>query len=127
MSGLAMLSLIWPGSRLDVLWRLNPAGHDALRSLGGLAVVLMATLSTACTLTVVGLLTCRRWGRWLAIALLGAHLLGDSVAGLIRRDARTLIGVPIAGAMIVYLRTEAVRRACQHTRHRPPGATCGGN
>ena len=42
-------------------------------------------------------------GRWLAIGILTANLVGDSVNALLRHDPKTLIGLPIGGLMIWYL------------------------
>ena len=52
----------------------------------------------------------RRWGYWLAVGVLGTNLLGDLANGVLRHDWRTLIGVPIAGAMLIYLARRQVRR-----------------
>ena len=45
----------------------------------------------------------KEWGRRLAIGTLAANLIGDCVSALVRHDPRTLIGLPIGGAMIAYL------------------------
>ena len=38
-----------------------------------------------------------------AIAILGINILGDTVNAVVAHDWRTLIGLPIGGAMIIYL------------------------
>jgi hypothetical protein len=43
------------------------------------------------------------WGRRLAISVLAANLIGDSLNALLRHEAKTLIGLPIGGLMILYL------------------------
>jgi hypothetical protein len=50
-----------------------------------------------------GLWRLRRWGLWTAISILSINLLGDTLNAFLLRDWRTLIGLPIAGLMIVYL------------------------
>jgi hypothetical protein len=45
--------------------------------------------------------------RALAIGILAANLVGDSMNALVRHDPRTLIGMPIGGAMIAYLLEKA--------------------
>jgi Holliday junction resolvasome RuvABC DNA-binding subunit len=44
-----------------------------------------------------------RWGMRLALAILSVNILGDLFNALMRHDLRTLIGLPIGGAMIAYL------------------------
>jgi hypothetical protein len=40
-----------------------------------------------------------------ALAMLGLNLAASLANGFVREDYRTLVGVPVAGAMIVYLLT----------------------
>jgi hypothetical protein len=108
MSGLAALSLI-PGSVLEPIWRLNPRGHEGLRSLGSLGIVLMATVSLACLTAAAGLWRGRRWGQRTAAIILSVNAIADAVNGIIAGDRRTLIGLPIAAAMLWYLYTRKVR------------------
>ena len=103
MSGLAAFLLLFPGSRLDVLWRINPRGHEGFAAMGGGAVVLIAIVCAACITAAVGLWRCRPWGLWTAIAILSVNLVGDTANTVISHDWRTLIGLPIGGAMIFYL------------------------
>ena len=65
--------------------------------------MLMAMLGVACALAAIGLARNVRWGRWLGILVLVVKLVGDLINAFVRDDLRTLIGVPIAGAMIFYL------------------------
>jgi hypothetical protein len=102
-AGLSALSLAFPGSPLEPIWRLNPAGRAGLGGLGAWAVLLMAVVSAACAAAAIGLW--RGWpsGRRLAIALLVVNLAGDLLNAVVRGDLRTLIGLPIGGAMLWYL------------------------
>jgi hypothetical protein len=88
---------------LDRLWAVNPEGHRGLQSWGPIAIVFMGVVSATCTATAIGLWKARRWGLVLAIAVLSVNLLSDVATALIRNRAITLIGVPIAGAAIIYL------------------------
>jgi hypothetical protein len=103
MCALTIVLLIFPGTMLDSLWRLNPEAHAAFQSLGWLSILLMATVGTACGLAAIGLARNTTWGCWLGILVLTVNLVGDLTNALLRHDLRTLIGVPIAGAMMVYL------------------------
>ena len=95
--------LLFPGSALDSLWRLNPQAQTAFQSLGTLSVLLMAIVGGACALTAIGLAKNRRWGCNLALIILAVNLAADSINAFARNDWRTLIGLPIGGAMIFYL------------------------
>ena len=63
----------------------------------------MAVVGVACGLSAIGLAKNAEWGRRLAIGVLSVNLIGDSLNALFRHDARTLIGLPIGGLMILYL------------------------
>src|SRR5262245_36241792 len=100
---LTMVLLLFPGGALDSLWRLNPDAHASFQQLGGLSIILMATAGSACALAAFGLATGARWGIPLALGILSVNFIGDLVNALFRHDLRTLIGLPIGGAMIAYL------------------------
>jgi hypothetical protein len=97
-------ALLRPGGPLDIVWRLNPEAHLAFQKIGTtLSVLLMFVVGTACAWAAVGLARQKEWGRRLAIGILAVNLIGDCVSALVRHDPRTLIGLPIGGAMIAYL------------------------
>jgi len=99
-----MLALGFPGSFLESIWRLKPEARVQFEEIGrGVSIVLMAAIGTACAVAAVGLAQAAEWGRWLAIGILTANLVGDSVNALLRHDPKTLIGLPIGGLMIWYL------------------------
>ena len=100
---LTIVMLLFPGSPLDSLWKLNPDAHVAFQSLGKLSILLMLIVGAACALASLGLAKRARWGIPLALGILIVNLIGDSLNALLRHDWRTLIGLPIAGAMIAYL------------------------
>ncbi len=58
----------------------------------------------------MGLWRGRRWGYRLAVGVLSVNLIGDVTNALVRGDRRTLIGLPIGGAMLAYLLTRRTRR-----------------
>ena len=103
MCALTIVLLIFPDTRLDSLWRLNPEAHAAFESLGWLSILLMATVGTACGLAAIGLAKNTTWGCWLGIVVLTVNLVGDLTNALLRHDLRTLFGVPIAGVLVAYL------------------------
>jgi hypothetical protein len=103
MSGLAGMMLMFPGGVLEPLWRLNTRSHQGLAAMGAWAVILMAMVCGACATAALGLLKCARWGYLTALVILSINLVGDTLNAWIAHDWRTLIGLPIGGAMIAYL------------------------
>ena len=103
MCALTVSLLLFPGSALDSLWRLNPDARLAFESLGYWSVVLMLSVGTACLFAAIGLWRARPWGTWLAVIVLSINMLGDLTNVFVRHDYRGLVGVPVAGAMIFFL------------------------
>jgi hypothetical protein len=101
-------ALAFPGSLLEPMWRLNPSAREAFGSLGGWSVLLMTAVCVACAASGVELLRAQRRGYVLALGILAVNLAGDLVNGL-WREPRALAGVPIAAAMLLYLRSARVR------------------
>ena len=110
MSGLTFILLLFPGSWLEPVWRLNPEAHSGFQQMGGWAIVLMAIVCVACGVSAVGLIARAQWGHATAIGVLTVNLLGDTLNAVVRHDLRTLIGLPIGGALIAYLLSPGVRR-----------------
>jgi hypothetical protein len=103
MCALTIWLLLFPGGALNSLWRLNPEAHAAFQRIGGLSILLMAIVGVACALAAIGLARNAKWARWVGVLILALNLVGDLTNAFVRHDLRTLIGVPIAGAMIFYL------------------------
>lgn len=110
MSFISFASLLFPGSFLEPVWRLNPRAHEAFAGMGAWAVVLMCVVSVACAAAAAGLWRGVRWGYRLAFALLTINLLGDIANVLIGTEPRALVGVPIVVAIFLYLLSRRVRR-----------------
>ena len=119
MSALACTALLVPGGRLDAIWRINPQARDALASLGPWAIVLLSVVAIACGLSAIGLWTGARWSQRVAVSVLAVNVLGDVANAAVRGDLRTLIGLPIGGAMIGYLLSARVRRYLTTEAGRP--------
>lgn len=99
-----IVALIFSGGVLDGVWKLNPEAHAGFQRVGTLwSVLLMMTVGAACAAAAYGLAKAKWWGRRLAIGILIVNLIGDSANAAVRRDPRTLIGLPIGGMMIIYL------------------------
>jgi Predicted membrane protein (DUF2127) len=103
MCGLTIGLLLFPGSVLDSIWRLNPDAHVAFRSIGIWSIVVMGTVGTACLLAAIGLWRGAMWGTRLALIILSVNIIGDLINAWVRHDYRSLIGLPIGAGMILYL------------------------
>jgi hypothetical protein len=103
MCTLTLILLLFPGSALDSLWRLNPEARVAFQSFGSWSFVFMLTVGTACLFAATGLWRGTVWGTRLALTILSVNIIGDLVNTLLRHDYRTLIGLPIGVAMIFLL------------------------
>jgi len=103
MAFLAFLGFLLSGGLLEPIWRLNPDAHRALTELGAWGMLLMGAVAIACALAAIGLWIQAQWGRRLAVGILAINVLGDVMNAVTRGDLRTLIGIPIGGAMIFYL------------------------
>jgi hypothetical protein len=106
---LTIALLVFPGTKLDSLWNLNPDARAAFQSLGGWSILLMLTVGTGCALAAIGLWRGRIWGIRLGLLILFINIVGDLVNVVMRHDYRSLVGLPIAGAMIFYLAWSASR------------------
>jgi hypothetical protein len=109
MSGLAAVTLCWPGTWLDRMWAINPEGHAGLLAAGRLAAMGMAVLSAFMLATACGLVARRQWARTCAAAILTLNAFGDVVSAIGRSDPRSLIGVLIAAVLVWWLARPHVR------------------
>jgi hypothetical protein len=107
---LAIVLLVFLGTKLDSLWNLNPDARIAFQWLGSWSVLLMLAVGTGCALTAIGLWRGKLWGIRLALAILFINMIGDLVNVVARHDYRSLLGLPIAGAMIFYLARSMTER-----------------
>ena len=103
MCALAVVLLLFPGSALDSLWRLNPDAQAAFQSFGSWSFVLMLIVGTACLFAAVGLWRGTVSGTRLALTILSLNMIGDLANTLLRHDYRALIGLPVGVAMILFL------------------------
>jgi len=108
-SFISAVSLAFPGSFLEPVWRLKPNARAGFTRIGSAAIVLMIAVCVACTFTATGLWMGRRWGYWLAVVMLVMNLCGDVVNVVTGAQPRAIIGIPIAGLILVYLLRERTR------------------
>ena len=104
------VSLLFPRSFLEQMWRLNPRAREAFTSVGAWAVVLMGAVCVSCALAALGLWRGARWGYRLALALLVINMLGDIANVILGTEPGAVAGVPIVVAILTYLMSRRVRR-----------------
>jgi hypothetical protein len=120
------VALVFPGSFLEPMWRLNPRARTAFAGLDPWAPVLLAVVCAACAAAALGLWRGRRWGHRLAIALIAINLAGDLVNVALGIEPRAIAGVPVAALILLYLGSARVRsffraRCVAAARRSPPG------
>lgn len=103
MSFISSIMLMFPGSFLEPLWRLNPRARENFTALGMWAIVLMLVVCIACALAALGLWRGSWWGYWLAVALLTVNLLGDIANVILGTEPRAAIGIPIVILILALL------------------------
>ena len=103
MASLAAFTLLWPGTALDRMWKLNPTVYKQLAPQGCLVGILFLLLGTALAAAGIGWFRRRLWGWRLAIIIIGTQVLGD-IVNCVRGDLlRGGTGVVIAGALLLFL------------------------
>lgn len=100
---ISLISLSFPASFLEVVWRINPHAREGLALLGGWSVALMSAVFVACLLAAIGLWRRLRWGYWLAITMLSTNLVGSMINVATGTEARAIVGIPIVLVLLVYL------------------------
>ena len=85
------------------MWHLNPGAQENFSSLGLSAVLLLTIVSLFCATAAIGLRRGSRWGHWLSIGLIATNLIGDITNVLLGTEPRAIVGIPIAGAILLYL------------------------
>jgi hypothetical protein len=106
---LAFVTIVWPGTVIDAIWRINPDGRAALSRLGGAAGLLMAVVCACCAAAAFGTWAGRRWGYLLALGMLAANFFGAIADAAFAHRPEALVGIPIVAALIAYLRRPATR------------------
>jgi len=111
MALLAGVTLCWPGTVLDCIWRLNPSAYQEMAPLGRLLGIPFLLLSAALAVAGIGWFRRRIWGWRLAVAIISIQMLGDLINGLRGDYLGGAVGVSIAGALTFYLLRPSVRAA----------------
>jgi hypothetical protein len=108
-SGLAAISLLFPGGPLEPVWRLNPRAREAFARMGSWPPLLLGVVCVACAFAAYGLFHGRPWGYRLTIVLLLVNLAGDLVNAGLGIEPRAFIGIPVVALLLAYLASRKVR------------------
>ncbi len=109
-SFIAAVSLLFPGSFLEPLWKLNPRAREGFVGIGAWAILLMSAVCVACAMAAAGLWRGSRWGYLLAFILLIINLIGDIANVLLGTEPRAAVGIPIVLTILAFLVSRRVRR-----------------
>ena len=110
MASFAAITLLWPGTFLDRAWVLNRHAREQLAPYRQIMGPVFLLLGIALLLAARGWWKRRVWGWRLTVIIIATQLVGD-VVNLVRGDLlRGGFGVVVAGALLLYLLHENVRR-----------------
>ncbi|HEY1708249.1 MAG TPA: hypothetical protein VGG10_08275 [Rhizomicrobium sp.] len=105
------IALLWPGTAFDAIWLLAPERAWTLMPyrlwLGPFFLALMVPVACAS----YGFFRQRGWARTLAIAIFAANGLGDAMQIIAGHTLTGLLGVCIAGLVLLFLTDRTVRAA----------------
>jgi len=102
--------LLFPGSLLEWLWRLNPAARTAFESMGWPSSVLLFLVGAVAAGAAVGIRKRRKWGWWLAVLLFAVNIAGDVLSLAVSGGVgRGVAGVLISALFLLYLVRAKVR------------------
>ena len=103
--------ILVPGTRLDRIWRLNPAAQAAfMHHAPALAAALLLLVGPVSAATGFGLLRGRRWAWILSIITFGVNAAGDVISVAITRDwIRSASGFLIDALFVFLLLQPRVR------------------
>jgi hypothetical protein len=111
MASLSGISLLWPGTTLDRMWKLNPSAYAEMAPVAKVAgcgfLFLGVTLGVAC----VGWFGRKLWAWRLVLAVFAIQLVGDFTNFFRGRVLGAVIGVSIAGLLLIFISRKSVRGA----------------
>jgi hypothetical protein len=111
MAALAGTTLVWPGTPLDKVWRLNATAYRQLAPAGSIGGFLFLLLSAALATAAVGWFKRYLWAWRLAVVIIATQVAGDFF-NLVRGDfLGGAVGMAIAGALLFYMLCPSVRSA----------------
>ena len=111
MASLAAITLTFPGTPLDLAWKLNARAYTDLKPLGPIIGIPFFLLALSLGMSAIGWFRRRRWGWLLATIIIAIQIPGDIINAATGHLIQGLIGAIIASALLFYLLRPSVRCA----------------
>ena len=111
MCGVAGFTLLVPRTPLAGIWSMKPGEYRQLMDFAPVAGTGFFALSALMAASSIGCFHRKRWGWLLAVLLFAANAMGDAARAISGDLAAGLVGVFVAGAVLVLLFLPAVRRS----------------
>lgn len=105
----AAVTLLIPGTAFDRLWALNQNAHDQLSSIGRTGALLFVVLAFSLCFAAIGWFRRRAWGWALGTAVITVNMFGDLGQIAFGERWKGVIGVIIAGILLIYMTRPSVR------------------
>jgi uncharacterized membrane protein (DUF2068 family) len=109
-SFISAVSLSFPNSFLEPMWKLNPRALNAFHHIGFWAVLLMFIVSIFCGLAAYGLWNGKLWGYYIAIGMLIINLIGDIYNFVSGIERRAFIGIPIVILILFFIMKPEIKK-----------------
>lgn len=104
-----VVTLLFPGSVLDRIWDFKRGEYEQMLPYRLWAGIGFLVLGVLMAFAAYGWLRARRWAWWLVQGIFIANALGD-VGRIVQGDvAGGLVGVVVVTALLLYVRSKAVR------------------
>ena len=103
-------TLAFPGTALDILWRVKPEARVGFLQMGAGALLLLGVVGAVMCTAAAGLWRLQPWGWWAAVGAFTANALSDGIHAFVASDHREVIGLPIAASLVWYLCRPRIRQ-----------------
>jgi hypothetical protein len=111
MATLAGVTLLFPGTILDPMWKLNPVAGEQLHQLGPAVAIAFLALGAVMVVTTIGWMKRRFWAWALAVVIIASQVVGDLGNAIRGQYLQGAVGAVIGGALLIYLLQPKVRTA----------------
>ena len=111
MASLAGITITFPGTPLDLAWKLNPRAYAELKPLGPIIGIPFFLLAYSLGMSAVGWFRRRRWGWALATIIIAIQILGDIANTASGHLLQGIVPVIISSVLLYYLLRPAIRSA----------------
>ncbi len=110
MATYAGITLSFPGTFLDALWKINPTAYQALSGLGQPIGAAFFALGIVALVIAYGWFTRRKWAWWMAVIGIAINMLADLTRLFSGEILVSLFSIFAAGLFVVYLMRPSVRQ-----------------